>query len=100
MIQTQVDQGSRIGLTTEERARMREFERENRELRRANEILKSAGESTVGDESYAELIGNEGGTMVRAGRSPVRLSVRKLGAIDRWRWVKSFGARVVTGGQW
>ena len=33
---------SRPGLTTDERARMKELERENRELRRANEILKSA----------------------------------------------------------
>jgi transposase len=37
-----VDVGDRVGLTTEERARMKELERENRELRRANEILKSA----------------------------------------------------------
>jgi transposase len=40
--QAEVDGGTRAGLTTEERARMRELERENRELRRANEILKSA----------------------------------------------------------
>ena len=40
--QAEVDRGTRAGLTTEERARMRELERENRELRRANEILKSA----------------------------------------------------------
>ena len=32
----------RPGLTTEERARIEELERENRELRRANEILKAA----------------------------------------------------------
>jgi transposase len=38
----EVDQGSRPGLTTDERARMKELERENRELRRANEILKAA----------------------------------------------------------
>jgi transposase len=38
----EVDGGSRPGLTTEERARLKELERENRELRRANEILKSA----------------------------------------------------------
>ena len=38
----EVDQGLRGGLTTEERARMKELEREIRELRRANEILKSA----------------------------------------------------------
>ena len=39
---TEVDGGARPGLTTEERERLREFERENRELRRANEILKTA----------------------------------------------------------
>ena len=38
----EVDGGARPGLTTEERERLREFERENRELRRANEILKTA----------------------------------------------------------
>lgn len=38
----EVDQGHRPGVTTEERARIRELERENRELRRANEILKAA----------------------------------------------------------
>ncbi len=40
--QAEVDGGTRAGLTTEERARMKELERENRELRRANEILRSA----------------------------------------------------------
>ena len=38
----EVDQGLRPGLTTEERERLRALERENHELRRANEILKSA----------------------------------------------------------
>ncbi|ETF03008.1 transposase IS401 [Advenella kashmirensis W13003] len=38
----QIDQGTRPGITTEERERMKALERENRELRRANEILKSA----------------------------------------------------------
>jgi transposase-like protein len=37
-----VDAGRRPGLTTDERARMRELERENKELRRANDILKAA----------------------------------------------------------
>jgi transposase len=36
------DTGRRSGLTSEERVRLKELERENRELRRANEILKSA----------------------------------------------------------
>lgn len=40
--QAEIDQGTRPGLTTEERARLKELERENRELRRANEILRSA----------------------------------------------------------
>jgi transposase len=38
----ETDAGGRPGLTTDERARMRELEREVKELRRANEILKSA----------------------------------------------------------
>jgi transposase len=40
--QAEVDRGSRAGTTTEEQRRIAELERENRELRRANEILKSA----------------------------------------------------------
>ena len=38
----ETDAGHRPGLTSDERARMKELERENRELRRANEILKAA----------------------------------------------------------
>lgn len=38
----EVDAGRRPGLTSDERVRLKELERENRELRRANEILKSA----------------------------------------------------------
>jgi transposase len=40
--QRERDQGLRPGLTTEEKVRLKELERENAELRRANEILKSA----------------------------------------------------------
>jgi transposase len=40
--QHEVDHGRRAGLTTDERRRIAELERENRELRRANEILKTA----------------------------------------------------------
>jgi len=36
------DQGRRAGLTSEERGRVKELERENRELRRVNEILRKA----------------------------------------------------------
>ena len=38
----EIDDGRRPGLSTDERARMHELERENKELRRANEILKRA----------------------------------------------------------
>jgi transposase len=40
--QAEVDQGRRPGTTTDEQRRIAELERENRELRRANEILKAA----------------------------------------------------------
>lgn len=40
--QADIDHGQRAGLTTDERARIKDLEREVRELRRANEILKSA----------------------------------------------------------
>ena len=40
--QAEIDTGRREGLTCEEREQIRELRRENFELRRANEILKSA----------------------------------------------------------
>lgn len=40
--QVEVDEGRRNGLTSEERDRLKALERENRELRKANEILKAA----------------------------------------------------------
>jgi transposase len=42
VLQAEVDQGRRPGTTTEEQRRIAELEREIRELRRANEILKAA----------------------------------------------------------
>ncbi len=38
----EIDAGDRPGVTTETAARIKELERENAELRRANEILKTA----------------------------------------------------------
>ncbi len=38
----EIDGGLRAGVSTDERARIKELERDNRELRRANEILKAA----------------------------------------------------------
>ena len=40
--QAETDWGRRAGLTNEERERLKALERENRELRRANEILRKA----------------------------------------------------------
>jgi transposase len=40
--QAERDAGKRAGLTTNERERLKALERENRELRRANEILRKA----------------------------------------------------------
>jgi transposase-like protein len=40
--QAERDQGKRPGLTSTERERLKELERENRELKRANEILRKA----------------------------------------------------------
>jgi transposase len=40
--QAEIDSGRRQGLSSDERARLKALEKENRELRRANEILKSA----------------------------------------------------------
>jgi transposase len=40
--QAEIDGGQRAGLSSDERQRLKALERENFELRRANEILKSA----------------------------------------------------------
>ena len=40
--QAETNRGRRAGLGTSERERLKELERENRELRRANEILRTA----------------------------------------------------------
>ena len=44
----EVDTGVRDGVTTAEAQRVKELERENKELRRANEILKLASLSSTG----------------------------------------------------
>jgi transposase len=40
--QAQIDSGQRTGVGRDEQSRVAELERENRELRRANEILRKA----------------------------------------------------------
>ena len=53
--QADIDDGQRPGLSSEDKARIAELERENFELRRANEILKStaasSGRSSTADRS-------------------------------------------------
>ena len=41
--QKEIDDGTRVGVTTDDRQRIVEFEREIRELRRANEMAVSTG---------------------------------------------------------
>ncbi len=43
VVQAEIDQGSRPGLSTEEARRIAELERENRELRRANDPADGVG---------------------------------------------------------
>ncbi len=40
--QAETDQGKRSGITSTDRVRLKELERENRELKQANEILRKA----------------------------------------------------------
>jgi len=40
--QSEIDQGKREGLSSSERERLKQLERENRELKQANEILRKA----------------------------------------------------------
>ena len=40
--QTEIDTGRREGLSSEDKERLKALEKENKELRRANEILKTA----------------------------------------------------------
>ena len=40
--QSEIDEGKRGGISRSERERLKELERENRELKRANEILRTA----------------------------------------------------------
>lgn len=42
VVQAEIDGGQRPGVSTDEAQRIAELERENRELRRANEILRTA----------------------------------------------------------
>ena len=53
----EIEGGLRPGVTTDERERLKALERENRELQRANEILKSAALSSTGRLDMARPCG-------------------------------------------
>jgi transposase len=53
--QAKRDTGQRPGLTTDERTRLAALEREVKELRRANEILRKASAYFAQAEAYPEL---------------------------------------------
>jgi transposase len=54
--QAERDAGNRPGLTTSERQRLKDLERENRELKRANEILRKA--STYSAQAERRALGD------------------------------------------
>jgi len=78
--QSERDQGRRAGLTSNERDRLKELERENRELKRANEILRKA--SAFFAQAELDRQGSDGGVYGRsAGRLWGRADLR--GTADR-----------------
>ena len=67
--QAERDAGKRAGLTTGERERLKELERENRELTRANEILRKA---SFADRRCRPVAEYRPETMSDAGSRPAR----------------------------
>jgi transposase len=53
--QAEIDNGTRPGTTSEDQRRIAELEREVRELRRANEILKAASACDRGDRNQIQF---------------------------------------------
>ena len=74
------DTGQRPGVTTDEQARVKALERENRELRRANEILRTAS-AYFAQAELDRRAGADGGVHRRASRR-VRSRANLRGAAD------------------
>ena len=53
--QAEIDGGTRAGTTTDDATRLAQLERENRELRRANEILKTSAALSAAAELDRKL---------------------------------------------
>ena len=77
--QTERDTGQRAGLTTDEKQRLKERERENRELKRANEILRRHRHFSRRRNSTAEASGDR---VHRSESEPVRGRVDLQDAAD------------------
>lgn len=56
VVQADIDEGKAPGVTTDEAKRIAQLEQENRELRRANEILKRAAHSRPPIQKVASCI--------------------------------------------
>lgn len=87
--QTEVDSGRRGGLTTGEQARIKDLEREVRELRRANEILRKASayfaqagssprRSNGSTGSTTDVCSDRSGTFPRPSSRRCTMGVKKL----------------------
>src|SRR5512132_3690944 len=79
----ETDDGLRPGLTSDEHQRLKTLERENRELRRANEILKSAAVHSIRQRNtiLVEVVGRgEVGTSGDVGRTETAV----VGPMEGW----------------
>ena len=86
VVQAEIDRGQRPGTTSDEALRIAELERENRELRRANEILKSASVSSTGRCDSSVECSGRGREAERLAGSSVQLerdAVKVLLAVHR-----------------
>ena len=84
--QADIDGGARPGVTTSESARIAELERENRELKRANQILKSASVDSTGQRnSVSSLSAGVSKFSVFLGRE-----FNRAATLLRSSWVRSF----------
>ena len=79
----EVDDGVRPGVTSEESAELRRLRAENRELRRANEILKAAAVESTGQRNSAAASLSAGVSKFRVLRGR-ELSVAAIASRSSW----------------
>ena len=84
--QADIDSGTRQGVTTSEAARIAELEREVRELKRANQILKSASVNSTRQRNNASSL-SAGVSKSRVFRG---LEFNRAATASRSAWVRSF----------